>query len=278
MTDKKNEEFQRRYGPWAIIVGASEGLGECAADELAARGLNLILVARNGPRLDAMAAELRNRHAIEARALAVDLTTQGTADRIVGAVADLEVGLLLYTTGAVHNADLFLDQPIALPLRMIQINCTMPVALIHGLAPAMRKRGRGGIVLVGSMGSFVGGPHMAAYSASKAFQVNLMEGLWAELGRDGVDILEAVIGSTDTPGRTRTLGVAFNPALDMTSQEVALEIIENIANGPTRVIAKIGTSGTGPLVKPWSEFRRLAVNQILGAMQSFTKRTTDGGH
>ena len=119
---------------------------------------------------------------------------------------------------------------------------------------------------------------MVAYSASKAFQVNLMEGLWAELGRDGVDILEAVIGSTNTPGRTRSLGVAFNPALDMTSQEVALEIIDNIANGPTRIIAKIATSGTGPLAKPWSEFRHLAVSQIIGAMQGFNKRTTSGGH
>ncbi|TMK54660.1 MAG: SDR family NAD(P)-dependent oxidoreductase, partial [Actinobacteria bacterium] len=71
--------------------------------------------------------------------------------------------------GAVHNADLFLEQPLELPMRMIQLNCVVPVALVHALAPAMRERGRGGIVRVGSMGCFAGSPRVVAYSAAKAF-------------------------------------------------------------------------------------------------------------
>ena len=117
---------------------------------------------------------------------------------------------------------------------------------------------------------------MVAYSAAKAFQVNLVEGLWSELGRHGVDVFSAVIGSTDTPARTRTLGVQWNEDLDMSSEDVAQDMIENIGNGPTRVIGKL-QSGIGPVAAPWTEFRRLAVAAMNAATPDFNARTTAGG-
>jgi short-subunit dehydrogenase len=157
------------------------------------------------------------------------------------------VGLLFYNPGAVHNGDYFLDQPLELPLRMITLNCTVPTALVHALTPAMVERGRGGVVIVGSLGCFVGSPHSAAYSAAKAYQVNLVEGLWAELRGTGVHVLEAVIGSTTTPGRART-----------------------------RVIAKLAT-GIGPLAAPWEEFRANALDVMITATEEFNRRTKPTG-
>ena len=264
--------FSQRYGRVAIVAGTSEGVGACAAEEIGARGLDLLLIARNAVLLDEVAADIRARHGVEVRTLALDLTLPDAVDRVLTAVAGDEVGLLFYNPGAVHNSDYFLDQPLELPTRMITLNCTVPTALVHALAPAMKARGRGGIVIVGSLGCFVGAPHSVAYSAAKAYQVNFVEGVWAELRGDGVDLLSAVIGSTTTPGRARTLGVEIDNSLDMPADEVAKEALDNIANGPTRIIAKL-ESGIGPLAAPWQEFRTNALAIMIRASEEFTKRT-----
>ena len=258
-----------------MVAGASEGVGSAAADELAARGLDLLLLARNEPLLEEVAAGLRERHGVEVRTLEVDLISDGAVERIVAAAAGLEVGLLLYNAGAAGSSGHFLDQDLAHALKMISLNCTTPVQLIHALGPAMVERGRGGVVLVGSTGCFVGGPYVASYSAAKAFQVALMEGLWAELKDQGVDVFEAVIGSTTTPARARRLGVGVDEHLDMSSEAVAREIVEHIADGPSRVIAKL-THGTGHLAQPWSEFRATALAANIEAMAGFQARTGPG--
>ena len=136
----------------------------------------------------------------------------------------------------------------------------------------IRDRGRGAVAVVGSTGAFAGQPFVSSYSAAKAFQVNLVEGLWSELEGTGVDVLDALIGSTDTPARTRRLGVAFDPSVDMTSEEVALDILDHLGDGPTRVISK-GTSGIGSLAAPWAGFRALAVPTMGAAMSGFRART-----
>jgi short-subunit dehydrogenase len=272
MNAETNGDFSRRYGRWAIVAGASEGVGACAAEELAARGLDLVLTARNADLLDQVASAIRERHGVEVRKFPLDLTVPDAVEQILATVDGLEVGLLLYVPGAVHNSQLFLDQDLHLPIRMVTLNCIVPMALAHALAPAMRERGRGGIVLVGSLGCFVGAPHTVAYSAAKAFQVSLTEGLWAELHDDGVDVLSAVIGSTTTPGRSRTLGVEANERFDMSAEDVAREIVENIGNGPSQVIAKV-TAGIGTLAAPWSEFRATALAIMIDAMKGFAQRT-----
>jgi short-subunit dehydrogenase len=268
--------FADRYGPLAIVAGASEGVGACAADELAARGLDLLLIARNTALLDEVAAGIRDRHGVAVRTLPLDLTLPDAVDRVLATVAGDEVGLLFYNPGAVHNGDYFLDQPLELPLRMITLNCTVPTALVHALTPAMVERRRGGVVIVGSLGCFVGSPHSAAYSAAKAYQVNLVEGLWAELRGTGVDVLEAVIGSTTTPGRARTLGVEIDDSIDMPADDVAREALDHIADGPTRVIAKLD-AGIGPVAAPWQEFRAMALERMISAAEEFTQRTRATG-
>jgi short-subunit dehydrogenase len=272
MSDHSTRSFAARYGRLAVVVGASEGVGACAAEELSARGLDLLLIARNATLLDDVAAGIRERHGVEVHTLPLDLTLPDAVDRVLAAVAGEEVGLLFYNPGAVHNGDYFLAQPLELPLRMITLNCTVPTTLVHALTPAMVERGHGGVVIVGSLGCFVGAPHSAAYSAAKAYQVNLVEGLWAELRGTGVHVLEAVIGSTTTPGRARTLGVEIDDRIDMPADDVARDALDHIADGPTRVIAKLAT-GIGPLAAPWQDFRAMALDRMISASEEFTGRT-----
>jgi short-subunit dehydrogenase len=274
MTAMDAREFVNRYGRWAVVVGGSEGVGAAAGMELAARGLNLVLVARNGPLLEELADQLRGEHGVEVRTATVDLTDRSADAEILEVADGLEVGFLCYTAGAAGTVGAYLDQPLEHAQRMIQLNCSVPVALVHEFASAMVARGRGGIVLVGSTGCFAGQPYVASYSASKAFQVNLAEGLWAELKRYGVDVLSAVIGSTDTPARARRLGTTFRESVDMTSEEVAREIIEHLGDGPTRVISKLEL-GIGPIAGPWMDFRAFAVPRMINAMAGFTARTDE---
>jgi len=191
--------FRECYGPWALVAGASTGLGEAFARKLAERDLNLLLIARRQEALDCLAGELRAKHAIEVRTLAADLGRADLAPLVQDFTAGLEVGLLVYNAAASAIGP-FLDRPVDEHLKVIDVNCRGPLLLAHLLGSAMAKRGRGGILLMTSTAGSQGGPHLASYAASKAFNLVLAEGLWDELGRRGVDVLACRAGATATPG------------------------------------------------------------------------------
>ena len=259
--------FAERYGRWALVAGASEGVGAYTADELAARGLDLVLVSRNATLLEEIADGIRDRHRREVRTLPLDLTGPDLVERVGAATSGLEVGLLVYNAGAVHHMGPFLDKPVDFWDWQVDLNVTAPMALVHLLAPAMAERGRGGLVLVGSSGCVVGAPQIVVYSAAKMFQVNLVEGLYAELHPQGVDVCSAVIGGTATPARERELGVTFDPEREMLADETARVIADNIANGP---IVLIGPQSTA-LGEGWLEQRQATMAKLYAAMKTFGK-------
>ena len=195
--------FARRYGPWALVAGASEGLGAAWAEALATRGLNLVLLARRAELLEATARGLRERHQVEVVTAAVDLASPTLAEQVAPLLASREVGLL------VHNAAFpaqgpFLEQPLDAQLRALDVNCRAPLVLAHGLGRAMAARGRGGVVLMSSLTAFNGSPFISTYGATKAFNLVLAEGLWFELRGRGVDVLACCAGATRTPHLLRT--------------------------------------------------------------------------
>jgi len=192
-----NAEFAERYGPWALIVGASAGIGAAVADEAARRGINVVTVARRAPLLEEGAARLRATHGVAVRTLAVDLTDPGAVEAIVAATAELEVGTLVYNAAA-EPRGYFLEVPVHEHLDNITVNCTVPTVLCHHFGRAMAARGRGAIALVSSMGALQGGKVFASYFAAKAYEWILAEGLWAELGEAGVDAVAYVVGATRT--------------------------------------------------------------------------------
>jgi len=191
--------FRDRYGPWAVVAGASAGLGEAFARALAARGLNVLLAARRPAALDALAQALRAEHGVEVRARALDLAEPGAAEALAGAAEDLEVGLLVHVAAASAIGP-FLDRPLEAHLSVLDVNARGPLVLCHRLGGAMARRGRGGLLLVTSLAGGQGNPWLASYAATKAFEIVLAEGLWAELAPRGVDVLACRAGATDTPG------------------------------------------------------------------------------
>ncbi len=153
-------EFADKYGPWAVVAGASDGVGAALAEELAQRGLNVVLLARRQAVLDEVADGIRARSGVETRTLAVDLADSDAAARVAAATADLEVGFLVYCAGADPSFRGFLDAPLSDAEAMVQRNCVVPMRLCHHYAAAMVDRGRGGIVIFGSGAGLAGAPNM----------------------------------------------------------------------------------------------------------------------
>jgi short-subunit dehydrogenase len=222
------DNFSERYGPWAVVAGASDGIGASVARLLGARGVNVVLVARRSATLEEVAATV----ASETRTVVLDLSEPQAATALAEATADLDVGLFVYNAGADPNASLFLEKDVGAWQDLVVRNCVTVVGTTYHFAGAMRERGHGGIVLVTSGAAWAGGSHLAVYGASKAFDLVLAESLWAELSPSGVDVLGMVLGPTDTPAFRKILG---GRQLDGMADpdDVALDMLDNLGNGPT---------------------------------------------
>jgi len=244
--------FVDRYGPWALVAGASEGLGAAYARAMAERGLNVMLLARRHSVLDEVAASIRRGTGVETRTASVDLSADDAMEKIVSASAGLEIGMLMYCAGADSIYGPFLVSPIEVALGMVHRNCIVPMQLCHYFAGPMTTRQRGGMVLVSSAAGLAGGPNMVAYGATKAFDMVMAESLWAELHDQGVDILGLVLGVTDTPALRRILakrGVlssvddasAIPGAVSV--EDTVVEAIANLSNGPTWFVGDVMRQG-----------------------------------
>jgi uncharacterized protein len=190
--------FAERYGKCAIVAGASTGLGAAFARDLAARGLDLLLLARRRDVLDALAVELRAAHRVDVRTAAVDLGAPDLLAQVRAVAAGLDVGLVVYNAAHSHIGP-FLEQSLEDKLRIIDVNCRGPLILADEFGRAMATRGRGGLVFMASMAAAQGTPLVATYAASKAFDLVLAEGLWDELAAHGVDVLACRAGAVRTP-------------------------------------------------------------------------------
>ena len=198
-----SQAFAQRYGPWALVTGASSGIGREFARQLAARGLNVALVARRAARLDELAAELAAVHRVEARPIPVDLCADSFLDPIRAGTAGLEIGLLVNSAGFSLTGP-FLDMPAGDLTHLLALNTRAPALLAREFGPAMRARRRGGIIFLSSVTGFAGTPLWSLYSATKAFNLLLGEALAAELRGDGVAVMALAPGTT----RTEFLDVA----------------------------------------------------------------------
>lgn len=193
----EQQAFTTRYGPWALIAGASEGTGAAFARQLAQMGVNLVLVARREGPLDALAAELRSK--VECVTASIDLAAMDATEQLQDAAAGREVGLLILNAGADPNGAMFLDAEVASWDALVARNVVTVTRALHAFAAPMRARGRGGLMVVGSGACYGGLPGINVYAATKAFDLVLCEALWAELEPHGVDVLSFVLGRTDTP-------------------------------------------------------------------------------
>ena len=185
--------MKARYGPWAVVAGASEGIGAAFAVALAKQDLDLVLVARRPGPLADLAARL------PVRTVTVSADLADGIEAVLAATDGLDVGLVV-CNAAYAPVGPFLDADPAETRRALELNCAVPLALAHAYLPAMAARGRGGFVVMSSLAGQQGSPGIAAYAATKAFGAVLAEGLWGELRGHGVDVVTAVAGAVATPG------------------------------------------------------------------------------
>ena len=228
--------FATRYGPWAIVAGASEGVGRAFAGQLAAAGLSLILVARRQSLLDDLARQLTAEHGVACLTASIDLSLPDAADRLVEAAGDREVGLYVGNAGADPYSTRFLDLDEAAWLGLVTRNVVTTLRACHHFGRKMRERGRGGLLLVNSYACYGGGRFMACYTASKAFDLCFAESLWSELKPHGVDVLTLVLGMTDTPAFNTLLKQKGRPQPSdwASSDDVAAFGIANLDKGPVQ--------------------------------------------
>ncbi len=187
----------QKYGKWAVITGASSGIGAEFARKLAAKKFNLVLIARRENRLLSLSSELKEKFKIDIDIIAGDLTETDTINSIKEKTHNKEVGLLINNAGFGSTGE-FANNDYEKERKMVILNCVVPTILTHHFVTGMIERKRGGIVFLGSMVAFQSTPMMAAYSATKAFNLFLGESLWYELRKHNIDVLALNPGGTNT--------------------------------------------------------------------------------
>jgi len=224
--------FVERYGPWAVVTGASSGIGRQFATVLAERGLSVVITARRKDRLDHLAAELTSKHGVQVQVLELDLTAAGFLEILLGATADKDIGLVVSNAGFGLKGLHHVQERERLD-SMLNVNVRAPTLIAQAYSPGLIKRGRGGLLLTGSLEGFLSMPWSAAYAATKAFVHSLGEALWAELSPHGVDVLVLAPGATDTEAAglqgmdTKQIRNVMPP------RQVALTTLDRLRDGPT---------------------------------------------
>lgn len=223
------------YGPWALIAGGSEGVGASFAHQLADAGFNLVLLARK-PEPLAETADAARARGVEVRTIELDLLDDDALARIRAVTDELEIGLLIFNAGANSYGHEFVTGDLDRVQGVIDLNITAQLQLTQHFGALMRGRGKGGMILVGSLAGYLGQAQMSIYSAVKAFGRVFAEGLWLELREHGVDVLELVLGTTRTPAMARA-GLNFDlPGLNVSEpDDVAREGLAHITDGPVWV-------------------------------------------
>jgi short-subunit dehydrogenase len=266
-----------RYGRWALVAGASSGLGAATAMAAGARGFDVVLLARRPDRLEESAARVREAHGVQTSCIRADLADPDIERIVAEGVAGLDLGVLIYNAAAEPEGR-FLDIPLEEHRENIAVNCWTPTVLCHRFGREMVERGRGAIVLVSSMAALQGIKMYASYGAAKAYELILGEGLWDELRDHGVDAMSYVVGATATENYQGASGAeAYGEAPSLRQQrilspstptEVAERIFERLDGGPRQYSHDLDEA----IALESGSLPRIDVVQAMGAVTSGLKR------
>ncbi len=262
--------FVDRYGPWALVAGASEGLGAAYARALAARGLDLVLVARRREALEECGAALERDHGVRVRCLDGDLGDRRFLEELLETCASLDVGLLVYNAAHAPVGP-FTSARLDDLLRVAAVNVRGPVSLVHGLLPGLVARGRGGVILMTSLAGNQGSPYISTYAASKAFIRVFAEGLWYELKDEGVDILACQAGAVRTPGYSGASEGKDAPGT-LDPEQVVAQALAALGRKPVVVPGRLNKVAAALMIRLLPRRRAIAImagnTEVLAAPQA----------
>ena len=257
--------FASAYGPCALVTGGANGIGLEYCRQLAAMGLDLVVLDRDRVALDALVSELASLSpGVRVDAAVVDLA-QPAATLLAAArsaTVGREIGLLV-ANAAWSPVGPFLDTDVDGLLAAIDINCRAPVVLAHEYGRTMRDRGRGGIIVMSSIAAEAGTAQVALYSATKAFDLVLAEGLWFELRAHGVDVIAIRPGSTRTPGWQSSQPADADLDGVMEPADVAREALALLGTAPSAAAGAANRAAE-------AAFRRMSRREVVELMSGIT--------
>ncbi|MEL7532973.1 MAG: SDR family oxidoreductase [Bacteroidota bacterium] len=229
LSTKEKTRLQTKYGPWALITGASSGIGLELAHQLAASGLHLILVARSKDKLRSLAQALQSKYSIETQVIVADLSQPTTVEEIRHKTQNQSIGLLIASAGY-GTSGLFHDSSLSEEINMLRLNCEALMGLTHHFVQRFRSQNRGGIILLSSMVAFQGVPYSAHYAATKAYVQSFAEGLAEELKTQGVDVLAAAPGPVKSGFEARA---NMQMSMSLSPEQVGIPILKALGRKTT---------------------------------------------
>lgn len=271
--------FNNKYGPWALITGPTAGIGEAFAHQLAAKGLNLVLVARRLPELQGLAQQLENRYNIETRCVDLDLSRADFMPELTAVTDELTIGLLVSNAGFGNTGE-FLNTPLEDEVRLLHVNCRAPLILAHHFGRRLQQGGGGGMIFLASTASYIPNPYWANYAASKAYNLFLGNALSEELRQSGVDVLSLCPGGTKT-----SFHIEANLAMDdlsrfeemvlMDPSDVARAALTRLGHRTTHIVGlrnqlMIGFSRVLP-----RRLRSVIAGKLVGGMMASSESKED---
>ena len=257
------DTFKEKYGPWALITGASRGIGAEFARQCAGRGLNLILIATNEQLLQQQKDLIEKMHGVEVSTVALDLAGEDILSLLGKATQGCEIGLLVLNAG-ISSVKPFFKQDQAELLRQFYVNARAALMLTRHYGEPMQKRKRGGIILLSSASALYGTAYSANYAGTKAYNLILGESLWYELKKEGVDVLGFMPGCTRTPGfdKHNPNPGAFVPVMGV--EETVADALKALGRRPSRIAGWMNRLSYFLVGMLFS--RRMAINAVSGSM------------
>jgi short-subunit dehydrogenase len=258
---------KRRFGPWALVTGASSGIGREFARQLGAAGLNLVLVARRHALLEEAGTRCAKDFGVEYRAVTADLSQDGRVEALAEATEGLDIGLVVSSAGDV-SPGAFLSKDRDELVNFFRLNALAHLELAHHFGKALAARGRGGLLFVGAMGSDKGVPYMASDAAARAYIQSLVQGLHAEMEPRGVHVTVLAAGPTETPVLARLgLNPESMPVKPMKPEQCVSEGLRALqANRPLVIPGR--TNRIMKAVVPASITRTMMVKMFTKALEA----------
>lgn len=267
-SDRQQVMLHDLYGPWAVVTGASDGIGRAFAEHLAEAGFSLVLVARRGDVLQDLARDLTHRFQTPCQVVACDLSQTTSIAQVAAATQFLDVGMLVAAAGFGTSGP-FLDNDLDAERAMVEVNCRAVMELVHLFGARMRVRGSGGIVLMSSLVAFQGVPRASHYAATKAYVQGLAEGLWHELRPAGIDVLAVAPGPIQSGFAARA---NMTLSMSQTPDVVAKGALAALGRKSTVRPGWLSTLLEGSLAPLPRRARTLIMGRVMAGMTSLAQR------